>query len=363
LPVEGSPLAYVTELVHDPVLRIKGKAGAVDLPIAPNPARGGYVVDTRKLRPDSLDAATSGTLHAYWGFQPFDGPSFQLRNSHPTNWTVAPSDQTALIVGREDTLRLQSEDASCVQSVTMKDRDGSEVSIDWKIPKPGRLAVQLPLPLKDSSAGPITVLVRQYGMAQADAVHLQAYSEAGRLDEFEIHEGDREGKLKGTRLDEVATLELGGANFSPAGLSRVKDRDQLRLSAGDSKALTRRAGDKITAHITLKDGRSLKLPTVVGQPRPQVALIGKTIDSGPSGEAIRLGGEGQLPQDGKLSFILKAEVPAIFPRDQQIEVDTEDGSFKLWFLKTPKTSLRNSIRAVLAVQLSGRCDSAPFREN
>jgi hypothetical protein len=326
LPVEGSPLAYVTDLVHDPLLRIKGKGGAsVDLPVTPNPARGGYVVDTRKLHADTLDAGTTGTLHAYWGFQPFDGPSFQLRNSHPMNWTVAPSDQTALIVGREDTLRLQSEDATCVQSVTMKDRDGSEVSIDWKIPKPGRLAVQLPL--KDSSAGPITVLVRQYGMAQPDTVHLQAYSEAGRLDEFEIHEADREGKLKGTRLDEVATLELNGANFSPAGLSRVQDRDQLRLTAGDSKALTLHAGEKIAAHITLKDGRSLNLLTVVAQPRPQVALIGKTVDPGPSGESIRLGGEDQLPQDGKLSFILKAEVPATFPRDQQIEVETDDGTF------------------------------------
>jgi hypothetical protein len=209
----------------------------------------------------------------------------------------------------------------------MKDRDGSEINIDWKIPKPGRMAVQLPL--KDNSAGPITVLVRQYGLAQPDTVHLQAYSEAGRLDEFEIHEGDREGKLKGTRLDQVAALELDGSNFTPAGLSRVQDRDQLRLSAGDSKAITRRAGDKIAAHITLKDGRSLNLPTVVAQPRPQVALIGKTIDPGPSGESIRLGGDDQLPQDGRLSFILKAEVPPTFPRDQQIEVEAEDGSFRV----------------------------------
>src|SRR6266851_3593399 len=39
LPVEGSPLVYVTDLVHDPVLRIKTKSGpSVDLPISPNPA-------------------------------------------------------------------------------------------------------------------------------------------------------------------------------------------------------------------------------------------------------------------------------------------------------------------------------------
>lgn len=69
LPVEGSSLAYVTDLVHDPLLRIKGKAGATaDLPIVPNPGRGGYVVDTRKLRGDMLDPTTNGTLRAYSGF-------------------------------------------------------------------------------------------------------------------------------------------------------------------------------------------------------------------------------------------------------------------------------------------------------
>jgi hypothetical protein len=328
LPVEGSPLAYVTDLVHDPVLRIKGKSGAsLDLPISPNPARGGYVVDTRKLRADSLDAATTGTIRANWGFAPFDGPSFQLRNSRSTAWEVAPADQTAVIVGRDDTLRLQSDDATCVQAITMKDRDGSEVNIDWKTLKPGRLAVQLPL--KDKNPGPITLLVRQYGLTEPDVIHLQAYSEAGRLDEFEIHEGDREGRLKGTRLDEVATIDFGDARFNPMSLSRVHDRDELRLAAVDSSSISGHAGDTVTARITLKDGRSLNLPTVVALPRPQVALIGKTIDPGASGEAIRLGGDDQLPEDGKLSFILKAEVPATFPRDQQIEVETEDGSFKV----------------------------------
>jgi hypothetical protein len=37
-PVERSPLAYVTELVYDPVLRIKSKAGgSMDVPITQIP--------------------------------------------------------------------------------------------------------------------------------------------------------------------------------------------------------------------------------------------------------------------------------------------------------------------------------------
>ena len=193
---------------------------------------------------------------------------------------------------------------------------------------------------------------------------MQAYSEAGRLDEFEIHEGDQEGKLKGTRLDEVATLELGSARFNPAVLSRVHDRDELRLTAADSSSIVTHAGDTVTARITLKDGRSLNLPTVVALPRPQVALIGKTIDPGPSGEAIRLGGDDQLPEDGKLSFILKAEVPATFPRDQQIEVETEDGSFKVILSLDEGTLILEDAQNVIA-QLDprslGRSAFGPLR--
>jgi len=259
---------------------------------------------------------------------------------------------------------LQSDDATCVEAITMKDGDGSEVSIDWKTLKPGRLAVQLPL--KDKTAGPITLLVRQYGSTQPDAIHLQAYSEAGRLDEFEIHEGDREGKLKGTRLDEVATLDLGGARFNPApaALSRVRDRDELHLSAGGSSSIAVRAGDTATAHITLKDGRSLNLPTVVALARPQVVLIGTTIDPGPSGGAIRLGGDDQLPQDGRLSFILKAEIPATFPRDQQIEVETEDGSFKVVLSLDEGTLILEDAQNVIAQldpQSLGRSAFGPLR--
>lgn len=362
LPVEGSPLVYVTDLAHDPVLRTKTKSGSMDLPVTANPARGGYVVDTRKLRADALDAATTGTIRAYWGFVPFDGPSFRLRNAQPTSWTVAPSDQTAVIVGRDDTVRLQGDDATCVQAVTMKDRDGSEVSIDWKPTKPGRLAVQLPL--KDKSAGPITVLVRQYGLSEPDAIHLQAYSEAGRLDEFEIHEGDREGRLKGTRLDEVAALDLAGTRFSPGNLSRVRDRDELRLSAGDPNSITVRAGDRVNARIALKDGRSLDLPTVVALPRPKVSVIGRTIDPGPSDSAIRLGGDDQLPQDAKLTFILKAEVPAAFSRNQQIEVETEDGSFKVVLSLDDGTLVLEDSQHMIAVLdpgLFGRSAFGPLR--
>ena len=73
------------------------------------------------------------------------------------------------------------------------------------------------------------------------------------------------------------------------------------------------AGDIVIARVSLRDGRSLDLPTTVAPPRPKVALIGKSIDPGPSAAAIRLGGQDEVPQDGKLVFFLRAEVPASFP--------------------------------------------------
>ena len=328
LPVEGAPLVFSTDVAHDIVLRVKTKSGpSVDLPATPNPARGGFVIDTRRLRPEVLDVDTSGILRGYWGFRPFDGPSFRLRNAHPTQWTVPPTNQTALIIDRDDALELQSDDTACVSQITMRGPDGSVVNTNWKVLKPGVLEVRVPL--KEKSAGPVTILVKQYGLAEPDALHLQMYSEAGRLDEFEINAGDREGILRGTRLDEVTALDVNGIHFIPSGLSRAGDRDELRLSAPDAGEMAIEAGDTMIARVSLKDGRSLSLPTTVAPPRPKVALISKSIDPGPSVAAIRLGGQEQVPQDGKLIFFLKAEVPAAFPRDQQIEVETEDGSFSV----------------------------------
>lgn len=53
---------------HDFVFQGKSKSGqGVDLPATADPARGGFVIDTRKLRAAALDADASGTPRGYWG--------------------------------------------------------------------------------------------------------------------------------------------------------------------------------------------------------------------------------------------------------------------------------------------------------
>jgi hypothetical protein len=328
LPAEGAPLVFSTALAHDFVLHIDGKSGTnLDLPAHADPLHGGFAIDTRELRTANLEADLRGTLRGYWGFEPIDGPVFQLRSSQTSKWEVASADQNSLIVGREGTLRLHSNDATCVDDVTLKNQQGKVLKTIWKVEKPDELKVQVPL--KDEAPGAMTMLVQQHGLSKPDEVPLHTYSEVGRLDRFTINVGDQNGVLTGTRLDEVAGLEVNGIHFLPAGLSRVVEQDQLRLSAPDAAATANlRPGEKLQAQAALKDGRVLPLQTEVEAPRPRVTLISKNVQLSPTANSatIRLANPEDFPQDGRLSFFIKSEIPSTFPRTEKIEVANQDES-------------------------------------
>jgi hypothetical protein len=162
LPVEGAPLVFSSEMGHDFWLQVKNKLGVgIDLPAIADPARGGFVVDTRKLHAAAaLDSQSTGILHGYWGFQPVDGPSFHFSSAQARKWTVPAAEQTTLVVGRNDVLHLQSDDASCVDHVTLRDQQGAESQTAWKMLKPG--VVEVEVPLENQTAGPVTISVKQY---------------------------------------------------------------------------------------------------------------------------------------------------------------------------------------------------------
>lgn len=325
LPAEGAPLVFSSDLAHDFVFQIKNKSGEVlELPAKPDPTSGGFIIDTRKTHAVAFDSDISGTLHGYWGFKQFDGPTFRIWNAHSMTWSLAPADKTSLIVGRNDAVHLQAENVACVDDIHLKNQQSKEVDTTWKQLKPGELEVQLPL--KNEPEGPVTLLVKQFGLTDPDKIPLQTYSEAGHLDEFRINAGDREGTLKGTRLDEVSGLEVKGVQFTPGNLSRAGGRDELRLQGPESAASAFQPGESVNARVVVKDGRTLELKSSIDQPRPKVNLVSKNVEPGPTGAAIHLGSENELPQDGKLSFFLKTEVPASFPRAEKIEIATEDGS-------------------------------------
>ncbi|MGA7906721.1 MAG: hypothetical protein WCA16_04865 [Candidatus Sulfotelmatobacter sp.] len=331
LPADGAPLVFGTELAHNFVLHVDTKSGkGIDLPAVPDPARGGFVIDTKAMQSVDLDGEGSGVLRGAWGFHSFEGPRFRLRTSGTEQWIVASKDASALIVGREDTLHLQSPDACCVSAVTLRDEKGKVTDATWKIAKPEELEVKVPL--QNATAGSLTMMIHRFGAHQPDEIPLHTYSEAGRLDAFNIHAGDADGVLKGTRLDQVTSLEAGGLRFTPAGLSRANQQDELKLICPDASAGSHfHSGESIVVQVALKDGRALDLKAAVEAPRPRVTLLGKSVQLDPA-EApptVRLDNPDDLPQDARLNFFLKTQVPDAFPPTEKIEVATADESFSV----------------------------------
>jgi hypothetical protein len=327
LPVEGAPLVFSTDIAHDFVLSMQTKSGAtVEMPAKADAARGGFVVDTAKVPAEELDAQAVATLHGKWGFETFAGPSFHVRNGLKAEFSVAPADQAALIVGRDDILHLQSICAVCTETIFLRQQEGQEVKLNWK--QSGTNEIEVRVPMKEAPTGPVKLAVRRFGQEKPDEMALQAYSEAAKLEDFTISVGDKQGVLEGTRLDEVNSFELNGIHFAPAKLTRADRKDFLYLAAADTAAMTSFQPDQnMVARVALKDGRVLDLQTKVQPPRPRVSLVSKSIKAGAIASGIRLADQELLPQDGTISFFVKTEVPDKFAHNAKIEVANGDESF------------------------------------
>src|ERR1700744_4878166 len=233
LPVDGAPLAFSTGYAHDLVLAVTGRDGkAIDLPAKADPIRGGYVVDTSSLASAPLGDNVHAQLKGMWGFDAYEGPVFRLINVHAKSWDLAAGDESSLIVGRQDTIHLQAESVSCVDSIMLKDPGGKELKVDWKTTRPDE--VEIKLPLQDSQPGSLTLLVSQYGAQQPEPVTIHTFADAGHFDGFNLHAGDIVGPLKGTRLDEVASLTIKNAVFVPGELSTQHGVDELPMVAQDA---------------------------------------------------------------------------------------------------------------------------------
>jgi hypothetical protein len=326
LPIDGAPLVFSTGYARNMVLRLQGKSGVIlDAPVKADAEKGGLVVDTTGLDLASLGPTPKGVLHGDWGFTPFDGPEFRLEATTPAGWTLAADDQQALVVGRDDVIRLQGDGAACVEGVTLKPASGDPLTAEWKRTEPGELSVTLPLKAVDP--GEVTLLVKQYGAKDVDALPMKAFAQAGRLDEFEVHAGDPSGLLKGNRLDEVASLNLGGVAFTPGALVSAGGADELTLAAAPADIDKFKAGQTKTAKVAFKDGRTVTLKVKIGPPRPQVALVDKSVqpEAADTLHPIRLTDKEEAPQNAQLTFSLRAQSPAKFSGHEQVQVATSDG--------------------------------------
>jgi hypothetical protein len=324
LLAEGAPLVFATQLAHSLNLHIEARSGPIDLPVEPSASMGGLVFENP---PSGLPGGDlTGVLRGKWGFDDWEGPRFHLRSAQPGKWILEPTDQSALIVGRADTVHLMGDSNVCVEKVEGAFTSGDPLNLSWKATKPQLLEVSVPM--KDASPGPVSLDIQQYGLEKPDSVKLQAYAEAASLDRLTLSAGDSNAELIGTRLDEVEKATVNGITLTPNGLKRVEDYDKLIMKTGESTAGLE-SGKKYTAAVKLLDGRQLKVPVTVDPPRPQVTLLSKGVqdEANAPPSPVHLGSPDDLPLDGRLVFFLKSRTPANFPRSEKVEVAAADDSF------------------------------------
>lgn len=325
LAAAGAPLVFATQIARSLTLHIETGSGPVDLPVVPDAAQGGLVF---QHPPSGLPGGDwTGVLKGKWGFDDWTGLHFKLHAPEPGNWTMAPGEQSALIVGREDTLHLEGGSTLCVDRVEKAAASGDSLKLTWKSPKPQMLEVAMPM--KEAHPGPVSLQIHQYGLKTPDKVELEAYAEAASLDRLTLSSGDSAATLTGTRLDEVERASVNGVSLTPSGLKREEEHDKLALQTKDSTSGLV-SGKDYTARVKLRDGRELEVPVAVEQPRPQVALLSKGVqdEANTTPSPVHLGSPDDLPVEGRLVFFLKSRTPTTFPRSEKVEVAAEDGSFQ-----------------------------------
>jgi hypothetical protein len=352
LPVEGAPLVFSTRYARDLTLYLQAANGkSVSLPLTPDAVRGGLDVDTTPLQGKVIGSDVKASIRGYWGFEPFAGPVVRLQGAHAQTWKIADADENSIVVGREDTLRLEADDASCVDGIEYRNADGKATKADWKLVKPNQVEVKLPL--KDAEPGQMTLMVKQSGLEKAQDLAVQTYSEAGHLDSFTLHAGDKQGMLEGTRLDEVASLKLKGIEFKPGTLTSTKGMDTLPMVAGNAKGLGGlKAGEGFKAVARLKDGRTENVKGTVAAERPSVTMLSKSVQLNGAGENaeassnIQLSDPDELPQNATLLFSMKAQTPGSFSRGEKIEVATADESYSTTLTLADGLTLQDSHTAL-----------------
>jgi len=361
LPGDGAPLVFSGELAHHLVLHVEAKDGHVaNLPMAANALLGGFVPAEKVPALDWLPLSFEATLHGEWGFDSFTGPSYKMQRSDSgVTWKVSDDDRSGPVAGSDRTLRLHSPNAVCVEQITFRPSSGEALKAEWK---PKDEQIEIHLPLAKAPAGDSALVVKQFGLTQAAEVPLRIYEEACRLDEFDVHTGDAQGLLKGSCLDRVQSLEAFGVRFKPAETAPALPINALTHEplAMLAEAAPHAAKDvPAAASAQLLDGRKLEVKVVVLPPRPRVTLLGKAVE--PAASMIHLGGEEDLPVDGRLHFRLRSDVPAIFAPAEKIEVASVDGFYRAELTLENGGLIRQNQHTLMAtLELTRRSGASAF---
>ncbi len=366
LPVEGAPLVFSTAYAHDLVLHLDGPGPGTDVPLTPDafqggltlahvPARRPLTVDSVSASPDNSSAANdphpatvsnpapssspssstnaiTGIIKGYWGFDPFTGPILSLQDTPGKDWKIASGD--SIIAGQDNHLALSATGTACIDKITVDTAAGKQIEAQWK-PSAKPASVDVTASLKSVDPGDLHLAIHQFGEAKPDTVSTRTYSEPATLKTLELHAGDTTADLTGTSLDQVQQLTINDLTFIPAPPSTPSNQDTASPPPAPSNPNTPRprprpphspppnhsVGARRTAHLSLKDGRTLNLAVTVSPARPSVTLLSKSIGQSED-SAIHLADQNDLPAGQQLTFSLKSVTP--FPRTGQLEIANAD---------------------------------------
>jgi hypothetical protein len=389
LPIEGAPLVFSTDFAHDMVLHLNTPPGAPsepDIPLTPDAYYGGLVLqknqqhhiplhDSTPLqaasnafansslaphptepppKPQPKPAMLTGVILGRWGFDSFTGPTVLLQQLPGTNWVVVPSPGAGkeptydLIAGHTATLLLNSTGSACVHTITANPDNEGSFPIPFKSePKPDqRNILALTLPLEhDLTPGNLHLAIQQYDQPKPDELSARTFSEPATVSAVELHAGDRTLVVTGTRLGEIEKIILGDLTFSPAPDASYDTQAPdspavgtlLFALAPTAPVPPTHVNEKLTAAITLRDGRELSLPLAVSAPRPAIAVLRKSSIPDAKTANINLSNPDDLPLSSLFTFTLKS--PDRFPRNGQIEVETLDGTLRTVLTLAPSGGL------------------------
>ncbi len=349
LQLEGAPLVFSTSFAHDLVLRLNRTSGAQDIPLTPAAFEGGLIVakdDSRKALHDappdsskpgapssligassakagSTDLTVTGTVHGFWGFDSFEGPTLTLQQVDGKDWKIVSD--TQLLAGQDNHLTLKGDGTACVQHIALTTSKDKDVDVTFKPAKDdgdklSKNTLALEVPLKKIQPGGYSLAIQQYGDTRKDTVALTAYNGDIHFNALKIHEGDNVAVLTGQGLSNVAELRLADQTFTPAG----DGNDDTTLSLASKSTASPKDGSD--AAVKLKDGRTMTVKVSTEGARPSLQLVSLSATPARSdGELpVNLAGEDEIPLNGRVTFVVQTK--DAFPRNQKVEVATADNA-------------------------------------
>lgn len=371
LPLAGAPLVFSTSFAHDLVLHVNRTGAPTEIPLTPDAFEGGLVIAakepreplhdaapggvtpaiTKDQKPDvkpgsATDLTVTGTVHGYWGFDSFDGPTLTLQQVEGKGWKVV--NDTQLLAGQDNHLTLKGDGTACVQHIALtndKDKD-KDVDVTFKpAGDPGKAArdtLDLDVSMKKVQPGGYALAIQQYGTEKKDDVSLTAYTGDIRLDSLKLHTGDNTAVLSGQHVGDVVSVEIANQTFTPVSSGNDDKTMHLEAKAGVSPS------DGSEAAVKLKDGRTMNVKVSAEAPRPGLTLLSFN-DKPTQAEGslpITLGAKDDIPLDGKLTFVVQTK--DVFPRSQTVEVATEDGSVHTTLSLTANTLILQDAHTAIA---------------